>query len=235
MKRHIVVFCVAILLLLSLTLSSCSSPFIRRLLGIKNTDYESEAIIGSAMNNAEIVSKLTLIVSALTVNSNALPEFSDAASAVRKCGDAVLNYMLTTNYARYHGNKALLEKAEQKYPGMNITAAIGISNYENELYSLFNYGEAAKKADTERFRYLPKISAYIPAAQAQANETVLDITSLDETVSAYKMTFYCISGDNVSKQYYALFVKRDDGGCYIKTLRSVAGERVNAPNINGYS
>lgn len=191
------------------------------------TDYSNESVIGSAAENASVVSELSEIIYALTIDSIRLPEFSDTASAISKCGDSLLNHLLTTNYSRFSGNTSILREAAEKYPNLGITAAIGASDYEGALYKYFNHGGNIRHSDTLRFRYLSKIEAYIPAVQSIANSFSLDIVSIDETPNTYRMTFYCMGGDEVSPEYYAIFVKRDKGGCYIQSICTVASEKVS--------
>ncbi len=220
MKKHIILF----VLIFVLTLTSCSVGEI--IPTGSNNEYLNESVIGSASENTEVISELSDIIGALTVDSVRLPEFSDTASALSKCGDSLLNHLLTTNYSRFSGNTAVKEAAE-KYPNLGINAAIGASEYEGALYKYFNHGGNIRHSDTARFRYMPKIEAYIPAVQSVANSFSLDIVSIDETPNTYRMTFYCKRGEEVSPEYNAIFVKRDKGGCYIAALRTVASEKVN--------
>lgn len=220
MKKHIILLILATVL----SLSSCSVGEI--IPAGTNTEYLNESVIGSASENTALISELSDIVFALTIDSVRLPEFSDTASAMSKCVDSLLNHMLTTNYSRFSGNTAVKEAAE-KYPELGINAAIGTSELEGALYKYFNHGGNIRHSDTARFRYLPKIEAYIPAVQSVANSFSLDIVSIDETQNTYRMTFYCKRGDELSPEYNAVFVKREKGGCYITSLRTVASEKVN--------
>lgn len=190
-------------------------------------DYESETVIGSASENAAVIAELSDKITALTVDSIEMPTFSDMQTAISLCRDSVLNYLLTTKYSRFSGNTSVLQKAAKEYASLNITAAVGTTDFEGELYNLFNHGGNIRHSDTERFRYMPKIEAYIPAVQTQACTYSLDIVSIDETEHTYRMSFYCTRGNDVSPEYLAVFVKRDAGGTYIKSLSQTAGEKVN--------
>ncbi len=219
MKSHIVSFVLISILLLS----SCS---VSEILPAGTNEYLNEFVIGSATENTAIISELSDIIFSLTIDSVRLPEFSDTASAISKCGDSLLNHLLTTNYSRFSGNTAVKDAAE-KYPELGITAAIGASEYEGALYKYFNHGGNIRHSSTARFRYMPKIEAYIPAVKSVANSFSLDIVSIDETTNTYRMTFYCKRGDEVSPEYNAVFIKREKGGCYITSVRTVASEKVN--------
>lgn len=191
------------------------------------TDYENETVIGSASGDAAVISELSDKISALTVDSIEMPTFSDMQTAISLCRDSVLNYLLTTRYSRFSGNTSVLQKAAKEYSSMNITAAVGTTDFEGELYNLFNHGGNIRHSDTERFRYMSKIEAYVPTVQTQACTYSLDIVSINETEHTYRMSFYCTRGEDVSPEYLAVFIKRNSGGVYIKSLSQTAGEKVN--------
>lgn len=193
----------------------------------KVADYSNEAVIGSAAENSAVVSELSDIIYALTVDSVILPEFNNTSTAIAKCGDALLNHLLTTNYSRFSGSTEVLKEAAKEYPHLSISAAIGERDFEGALYKYFNHGGNIRHGDLSRFRYLTKIKAYIPAVRSIANTFTLDIVYLEETNNTYRMTFYCTNGEEVSPEYYAVFVKRSNGGCYIQSLMQVASEKVS--------
>lgn len=212
----------SILMLCTCALASCGKKS-----GGGGDKYENETVIGSASEKPEVISALSEIITALTVDSIDMPCFSDMETAVSLCRDAVLNYLLTTKYSRFSGNTSVLQEAAKQYPNMNITSAIGGSDLEGELYDLFNRGGNIRQGDTERFKYLSKIEAYVPAVAPQACTYSLDIISVDETENTYRMTFYCMRGDEVSPEYLAVFVKRSSGDCYIKSLETTAGQKTS--------
>ncbi len=214
--------CVALCLLL-VCFSACSGKIIEENI----TDYSGESVIGSVAENASVISELSDIIYALTVDSIVLPEFSDMSTAIEKCTDSLLNHLLTTSYSRFSGNTDALKKAAEEYPEMSIAAAIGASDFEGALYKYFNHGGNIRHSDTGRFRYLSKISAYIPAVREQANSFSIDITAAHETKNTYLLSFYLQGGDEVSPEYSAVFVKREKGGSYIQSLKKAGGERIS--------
>ncbi|MEE0969085.1 MAG: hypothetical protein U0M06_06920 [Clostridia bacterium] len=205
-----------------LALSSCSGKIIEN----KTADYSGETVIGSASGDTEVISELSDIIYALTIDSLKLPEFSDMNTAIEKCSDSLLNHLLTTNYSRFSGSTEVLRKAAEEYPQMSISAAIGSGDFEGALYKYFGHGGNIRHSDTARFRYLSKISAYIPAVREQANSFSLDIRSIEETQSTYRMSFYLTEGDEVSPEYYAVFVKRENSGSYIQSLKKAGDEKI---------
>ena len=135
--------------------------------------------------------------------------------------------MLTTNYSRFSGNTEALKKAAKEYPHLNISAAIPAGDFEGALYKYFNHGGNIRHKDTKLFRYLPKIKAYIPSTATRANNFSIDVISIDETQSTYRMTFYCSADEQTSPAYSAVFVKRERSGCYIQSLKQIASEKVS--------
>lgn len=211
-------------LFLILTLTSCS---VNEIVGAPVVDYLSEEPIADFSASEELISSLSDMIYALTVDSVKLPEFSDTSTALSKCSDSLLNHLLTTNYSRFSGNTEVLKRAREEYANMNITAAIGESDFEGALYKYFNHGGNIRHESTARFKYLSKIDAYIPAVQAKANDLTLDIISVSETENTYRMSFYCSNGEEISPEYLAVFVKRAKGGFYIQSLRQMASEKVS--------
>ncbi|MBR4296500.1 MAG: hypothetical protein IKT56_06680 [Clostridia bacterium] len=224
---------VAFILLLLFVLSYTSCSPIKKLIGENEEDYSEEWVIGSKLEDEAVISELSNLIGALTINSIKLTEFSDTKTALSLFEDSLLNHLLTTGYSRFSGNTETLQKAAKEYPNLNITAAISTSDYEGALYKYFNHGGNIRHEGTSRFKYLSKIKAYTPAVQAQANNFELDIVSIDETQSTYRMTFYCTDGKETSPEYLAIFVKREKNGCYIKSLEQIASEKVsyNVPEV----
>ena len=210
-----------------LFLSSCS------LIGAEKTDYSSESVIGSALSDAAVVNELTNIIGALSADSPYLTEFSGTLDAVAKFSDTLLSHMLKTNYSRFSGNTEVLKKAAKEYPHLNISVAIGASDFEGALYTYFNHGGNIRHGDTAVFRYLTKIKAYVPMISLSSSVPALEIVSIDETKSTYRMTFYVSLDGELSPAYLATFVKRENKDCYILSLKKVASEKVsyNIPEL----
>ncbi len=202
--------------------AGCSWGFAKE----KTPDYSNESVIGSASENTDVISELSNIIYALSVSSIELPEFSDTGGAVEKCKDSLLNHLLTTGYSRFSGSTEILKNASEEYPHLSIASAIGKSDFEGALYKYFNHGGNIRHSDTNRFRYLSKISAYIPSVRETANNYSIDIKSIEETSSTYRMKFYLSQGNDISPEYYAVFVKRDKNGCYIQSLAVSSSEKI---------
>ena len=221
-KRILAFFLTALILLCT---AGCGEESASDILGGKVEDYSGEEAIGD-IDSATVISSMTLTVTALTVNSIDLPEFSSPSEIVGTCRDAILNHMLATDYSRFSSNTKLLSEISQQYPDMTVTAAIGIKDYESAVYQLFGYSGTVRHSETKRFGYLSKVTAYVPIAPAVSNNVALDIQSAIETEHTYQMSFFAMLEDESSPLYTALFIKKDDG-MYLQSLSKGKGEKVN--------
>lgn len=222
MKKRVLAFFLAMLILLCS--AGCGEEAANDLLNGKAEDYSSEKPIGD-IDSATVISTMTMTVTALTVNSIDLPEFSSPSEIVGTCRDAILNYLLATDYSRFSSNTKLLSEIAQQYPDMTVTAAIGMKDYESAVYQLFGYSGTVRHSETKRFSYLSKVTAYIPTAPATASDVALDIQSAVETEHTYQMSFFAMLEDEISPLYTAVFIKKDDG-MYLRSLSKGKGEKV---------
>lgn len=223
MVKRLFALCMAVLLLSCCV--GCGEDDVSELLTGGTPDYSGEETLGD-IESATVISVMTSTVTALTVNSTEIPEFSSPGEIVATCQDAILNYMLTSDYARFSSNTKLLSDITEKYPDMTVTAAIGARDFESEIYKLFGYSGTVRHATTKRFTYLQKSQAYSPAAPINATEVVLDIQSAVETEHTYQMSFFALLDDEMSPLYKATFIKKDDG-MYLQSLTHGKGEKIN--------
>ena len=223
MAKRIIALCLAALFVLCS--SGCGEDDVNDLLGAGTPDYSAEESVGD-IENATLISEMTSIVTALTVNSIDFPEFSSPGEIIATCQDAILNYMLASDYARFSGSTKLLSEIAEKYPDMTVTAAIGSKDYESALYRLFSYSGTVRHGETKRFTYLSKAKAYTPAAPATASRVALDIQSAYETEHSYQMSFFALLDEEISPLYNAVFIKKDNG-MYLRSLTRGRGEKIN--------
>ncbi len=223
MTKRILALCMAALL--ALCTVGCGEEDVSDLLTGGTPDYSGEESLGD-IESAAVISTMTSTVTALTVNSIDIPEFSAPGEITASCQDAILNYMLTSDYARFSSNTKLLSEISEKYPDMTVTAAIGTRDYESALYKLFGYSGTVRHGETKRFSYLSKTKAYTPSAPATASQVALDIQSAFETEHTYQMSFFALLDDEISPLYNAVFVKKDDG-MYLRSLSKGKGEKIS--------
>jgi len=190
-------------------LSSCEA--------VATTDYSVEEVIGVVSADSEIFSELYEKLGMLTVDSARIPEFDNMKDAIDLFRDSVLNYMLGESYAKYAGNSVLIEKVNEKHPGLDVIAVIPSAEFESVMYTHFGGSVKITHADGRIFRYLDSADAYIPATAPVSGGVEITLREVLETENTYRMSFSCSAGE-LTVDYFALAVKRADGSCYFDAL-----------------
>ncbi len=206
-----------VLIAQTLMLSSCAEGIMMRL-GFDTHDYRGESVIRTYQADSEIAIELSEMTRALTVLSPLLTPFSGTKEASDVCRDAVLSYMLRESYAQYAGNAALLEKAAEAYPQMQLTVLIPAADFEKVIYATFGGRERITNGDGELFTYLEKVDAYTTAAPVLHSEVVTTVLRLEETERTYRLYFQNTLGEITSPTYCALIICREDGTMYFSEL-----------------
>lgn len=202
-----------------LVLTSCG---IADKLGFDTYDYMSEKIIKSHDVNGETADTIEKLLDVLITDSTNLPTFEKMSDAIREYRDAVLLYMLEEEYAKYAGNTELIEKAAKAYPEYTITQIIPVSEFEATMYRYFGGNVKITHRDGERFKYLPKVGAYISPSVSERTNLSAVITELNETEKTYRVRFIVTAEGVESEEYFALIIKREDGTLYFKKLLTSA-------------
>lgn len=206
-----------ILLVFPMTACSSVNDFFAKL-GFDTYDYTTEAITGFCENDGDTAVMLTEMLDILTSSSSNLYSFSKMKDAIPLYRDAVLTYMLETEYARYSGNQTLIEEASRKYPEYQITQIIPAEDFEAKMYQYFGGSVKISHKDGQVFRYLRKVNAYISPVAPNGNECEIKINTIEETENTYRVYFSIITDKNVSTDYFALIIKREDGTHYFKQI-----------------
>jgi len=187
-------------------------------LGFDTYDYMGEKILSAHNPDSEYAQILEDFLDILITDSSALPTFENMNDAIDLYRDAVLTYMLDTEYSKYSGNTALIEKASKEYPGYNITQIIPGREFEATMYRCFGGDVMITHKDSARFKYLSKVGAYISPVAPSDEGLRADISKLYETEQTYRIWFTVTGEGIVSEEYFALVIKRDDGTLYVKKL-----------------
>ncbi|MGN1410171.1 MAG: hypothetical protein ACI4XJ_08340 [Eubacteriales bacterium] len=190
-------------------------------LGFDTYDYMGEKVTVTHDINGECAEMIAGILDVLITDKASLPTFDKMSDAINEYRDAVLLYMLKEGYAKYSGNTELIAKAEAEYPEYTISQVIPVSEFEATMYRYFGGNVKITHRDGERFKYLPKVGAYISPAVTESAEFTPGITELCETDKTYRVRFRVLSPapDSIpSEEYFALIIKRDDGTLYFKKL-----------------
>lgn len=202
-----------------IALYGCGARDFLSTLGFDTHDYEGEEILETYDGDSEKARELTNMLEVLTVNSPSIASFDGANEAMENCRDAVLNYMLNHEYAKYTGNIALMDQVKETYPQMQISAIIPADDFENFVYTYFGGKQKIKNITSTLFVYLDKVNAYITVAQPQENNIEYNIQKIEETQNTYRIYFTCSLHDEISPLYKTLIIKRDDGNCYFRYLK----------------
>lgn len=207
-----------------LSLYGCGARDFLSTLGFDTHDYEGEEIVEIYDGESEKAEELTDMLEILTVNTPQIIPFDGANEAMKNCRDAVLNYMLNREYAKYTGNISLMDQVKETYPQMQISAIIPADDFENFVYTYFGGKQKIKNITSTLFVYLEKVNAYITVAQPQENSIGYNIKKIEETQNMYRVYFTCSLHDEISPIYKTLIIKREDGNCYFRYLVEYDGE-----------
>ncbi len=205
----LVLFCIIIL-------TSCS---LTDKLGFDTYDYMSESIVSVHDihdETAEIYEMLEVLVSDKTVLA-CLRQYERCHTGIQ--GRAVLMFMLESGYAKYSGNTELIEKAEKSFIPNTRYPRYSRANLKPMMYLYFGGNVKITHRDGDRFKYLPKVGAYISPSVTESAKPETEITYLAETEKTYRVRFkVCTSKDSEDEEYFALIIKREDGTLYFKKL-----------------
>lgn len=219
MKRILVFF--AFVIALCAALSSCSfGDAVLSAMGFDTHDYEGEEVIETLDADSEEVLRLYEMVRILTVNNPILPEFTSPGEAVNDCRDAILNYMLSTEFAKYMGNLDLINDAQAEYPELKLISVIPTDDFENFVYTYFGGNAKVSHSDSELFKFLDKADAYTAVTVPIESHVAVEAIKCEKTEKTYRFKFRCSLGDVTSPVYNAIIVNRADGSSYFKSLTS---------------
>lgn len=208
----------ALLVLLG-TLTSC---VLLDKLGFDTYDYMGESVTKTHDVSDETALMLEDFLMILVTDSPVLPTFENMSGAIASYRDAVLEYLLSSDYAKYSGNAALIERATEEYPEYLITQVIPEIEFESAMYRYFGGDVMITHKDGNKFRYLKNVGVYIPMLSFIDSGYYADITALAETEKTYRVRFRIKSDSDEStiesEEYFALIIKREDETLYIKKL-----------------
>lgn len=230
-----VIVAAALLLLIVLMIifiSSGAHHVMLQYLGFDLHDYEGEGVIATYDPDSEKAAELSRLFAPLLLDNVKLTEFSDTRQVSENYRDAILNYLLNSNFAKYTGNLALLATAEKEYPHYHITTLIPRADFESTVYQYFGGKKSVKNESGTIFRYLDKVKAYTSVGQTVKFDIKVEITACVETQNTFRVQFFNSLDGEVSPVYLAVIIKREDGTHYVKKLKKVADERVTAPSAD---
>ena len=212
------------LLLTAVFLVSCvagSNPlWIRGVFGVDAANYAAEPTERALTTDSQMSEELCDMVEILISDGVTLCPFRSTSQAVRQYRDCILNDMLRDNYALYTGNSDALAKLNEAYPNHAVLTLIPESDFENAVYRYFGGSNVSHKSGGV-FEYLSRADAYTAPVQAWEAQAEIAVTRLEETAHTYRMNFSLTDG-GAHAEYFAVFVKRDDGSCYFYSLETLS-------------
>ena len=214
---------ILLLVLLSVLLVSCvagpSALWLRGLFGLDVNDYFSEAPLRQLQPDGAAAAMLSNMVTIIVSDNIHLSPFSGTGEAVRLYRDAILNDMLRDDYSHYTGNRQSLDDVSRAYPYFSAATLISKKDFENVVFRFFG-GTTVSHKSGDAFSYLTRAGYYTSPLQARECTTEVNILELYETEHTYRMQFTLTANGETSESYTAVFVKRNDGSCYWKALRT---------------
>ena len=192
----------------------------KSLFGESVAAYQAEPVKQYLRTDGETALLLSDYVDILASGSAVIPGFHGSADAVKYYRDEILNDMLRDHYALYTGNSSYLSTVNDVYYG-SVSTWIPEADFENTVTRYF--GEASvRHKNGDIFSYSYQAGGYTAPIQSWESRVQINVFSLEETENAYRMRFTLTDEWGVSASYRALFVKRDDGSCYLYALDPIA-------------
>lgn len=210
-----------LLLFSALFLVSCvtgaNTLWVKGILGLDLTDYRAETVEKTLPLDGDIADSLCKGIELFTVNNLELKPFTKASQAVTYYRDEILNNMLREGYSHYTANAKSLSKVEAAYPNLNVSTLIPAADLENTASRYFGT-HRVEHENGELFNYLERAECYNFALKAWERTVEVIPERIEETYHTYRFSFRLTDGEDLSTLYTAVFVKRNDGTCYIRAL-----------------
>ena len=189
----------------------------KTLFGESVAAYQAEPVQQYLRTDGETALLLTEYIDILTLDSADIKPFHGASDAVKYYRDAILNDMLRDHYALYTGNSSYLSSVNAAYPNGAVSTWIPAADFENTVARYFGESSVHHKSG-EAFDYLFAEGGYTAPIQSWETRVAVDVLALEESENAYRMQFLLTDTAGESAAYRALFVKRNDGSCYLYAL-----------------
>lgn len=205
----------------ALFLVSCvagsNALWVKGILGLDLKDYRAEPVEHTLEMESKTCSELCEILDMLTVNTLELKPFSKASKIPELYRDEILNTMLCEGYASYVGDPEALARVAKDYPNATYSTLISEEALETQLSRYFGL-QSVDHTDGQMFTHLERSGYYTFSYSVWNDETEIRPLVLEETYHTYRLQFCVVRGEESSSVYTAIFVKRDDGTCYLRAL-----------------
>ena len=216
---------ILLLLFSALFLVSCvagsNALWVKGILGLDLKDYRAETVEHTLDPESALCKELCETLDMLTVNSTELTPFSKPSKIAELYRDEILNTMLCEGYAAYVGNPEAIEAVASDYPNATYSVLISEEALETQLSRYFGV-QSVDHADGEMYDHLDRSGYYTFSYCVWNDETEIRPLTLEETYHTYRLQFCVVRGEGEAQEcssvYTAIFVKRDDGTCYLRAL-----------------
>lgn len=213
----------ALLILLTCTfLVSCvagtNALWIRGLFGLDVGAYLAEPTEHTLSTGADTAKLLCDMVDILLAGSISIPSFRNTSQLLEHYRDALLNDMLRDNYTLYTGNEKILQGVQKAEPYVSISTAIPAEDLSNMVNRYFG-NEVSNHRSGSAYAYLPRAEVYTTALHPWEATVDIVVVRIEETAHTYRMYFQLTDGLELSEEYLACFVKREDGSVYFRSLQ----------------
>ena len=213
----------ALLILLTCTfLVSCvagtNALWIRGLFGLDVGAYLAEPAEHTLSTEADTAKLLCDMVDILLAGSISIPSFRNTSQLLEHYRDALLNDMLRENYTLYTGNEKILQGVQKAEPYLSISTAIPAEDLSNMVNRYFG-NEVSNHRSGSAYAYLPRAGVYTTALHPWEATVDIVVVRIEETAHTYRMYFQLTDGLELSEEYLACFVKREDGSVYFRSLQ----------------
>lgn len=213
-----------LLFLTSALLVSCTagtnSVWFRSVLGTDVAAYRAEPVINTLDPESDEALALSDTLENFLSGTVYLKEFRNGNQAARIYRDELLNSLMRRNYPSYVGNPALNAAVNTAYPHITTSVLIPQGDFEAVVSHCLGLSSVSN-GNGKSFSYLPRAACYIPPQQARALTVRLSISSLEESENTYRLSFRLEDAEGQSACYCAMFVKRDGGSPYLKSLTAI--------------
>lgn len=212
-----------LLLLTGAFLVSCvagsNALWIRGLFGLDVGSYLAEPTEREVPTDGDTAAMLCDKVDILLAGSIELPSFRNTSQLLEHYRDALLNDLLRDNYGLYTGNAALLAEVAERLPGASLSTLIPAEDLANAVKLHFG-NELGSHKSGSAYAYLKSARIYTTALDPWEASVEILVERIEETAHTYRMSFRLRDGEEISGEYLACFVKREDGSVYFRSLQS---------------
>ncbi|MBQ7153339.1 MAG: hypothetical protein IJR83_05305 [Clostridia bacterium] len=218
--RRRVIIGLLVLLFLFVILLDGGFSWLFGAMGIGLDRSAREEVIATHDTQSELAGELSSYLNMLYAPDGvSFKGFKNTIQMLRNHREALLVYLVQSDYGYYSGNSDLIAEAEKDVKGLTPVSCVPAKDLANLVYERFGGNYAVTHRSTDRFSYLSKSRMYVTSYQTQMQTYDITVQSLTETANYYILVATARNG-SASCSYRLTFAKREEGPPYLLTLRS---------------